>query len=92
MAKVNKLSEGSLKVLEIMKASNTGMTVAEIKENGFEGVNSSHLTALKNRGIVESQEVVREVVSVTKRKMNVYTLVELVTEVESEKVEVVEGE
>ena len=47
MAKVNKLSEGSLKVLEIMKASNTGMTVAEIKENGFEGVNSSHLTALK---------------------------------------------
>jgi len=72
--KVTKLSEGALKALEILKSSESGLTIAEIKEKGFEDVNSSHLTALKNRGIVDTMEVEREVVTVVKRKVNVYTL------------------
>jgi len=75
--KVAKLSDGSIKAFEMLKA-NGDMTVAEMKEKGLEGVNSSHLTALKNRGIVSATEVEREIVTVVKRKVSVYSL--LVTE------------
>ena len=69
-----KLSDGALKAYEMLKENENGLTIAEMKDLGFTNVNSSHLTALKNRGIVDSVQVEREVVTVVKRKVNVYTL------------------
>ena len=69
-----KLSDGALRAYEMLKENKDGLTIAEMKELGFTNVNSSHLTALKNRGIVDAVQVEREVVTVVKRKVNVYTL------------------
>ena len=69
-----KLSDGALKAYEMLKENKDGLTIADMKNLGFTDVNSSHLTALKNRGIVDSVQVEREVVTVVKRKVNVYTL------------------
>jgi len=61
--------------------------LAEIKEKGFEKANSSHLTALKNRGLVSSEEIEKEVITVAKRKVNVYTFVETDVAEETESAE-----
>jgi len=47
-------------------------------------LNSSHLTALRNRDLVSANEVEKEVVTVVKRKVNAYsaTAVEVADEVE----------
>ena len=76
----------SAKAVEILKdlRENGASTVAEIKERGIEGVNSSHLTALKNRGLVTSVNVEKEVVTVTKRKVLEYSIVDSDTETETD--------
>lgn len=74
MAKQKALSEGALKALEILK-NEGAMTLAEMKEKGFEKVNSSHLTALKNRGLVSTESVEKEVTTIAKRTVNVYSAV-----------------
>ena len=76
MAKVNQLSEGAKKVYEILKANGGSLTIAEIKEKGFTGANSSHLVALRTRGYLESEIVEREVPAIVKKKVNLYTLTE----------------
>jgi len=84
--KVKELSEGAKRALEMLK-ENGSMTLAEIKEKGFEKANSSHLTALKNRGLVSSEEIEKEVITVAKRKVNVYTFVETDVAEETESAE-----
>ena len=75
MAKVNKVSEGALKALEALKAVGTA-TAKDLKDAGLEGLNSAHLTALVNKGLVESTDTVVEVVTVVKRKVKAYTVTE----------------
>ena len=75
MAKTkNELSEGAKRALEVLQENEGSMTLAEIKES-FPEVNSSHLTALRNRGLVEGTKTEKEVVSVTTRKVLVYSVV-----------------
>jgi hypothetical protein len=69
--KLPKLSDGSLKALEMIKKGVS--TAQEMKDKGFE-VNSSHLTALVNRGLVVANTVEKEMQVVVKRKVNEYTL------------------
>lgn len=69
--KLPKLSDGSLKALEMIKKGVS--TAQEMKDKGFE-VNSSHLTALVNRGLVVANTVEKEMQVVVKRKVNEYAL------------------
>jgi hypothetical protein len=69
--KLPKLSDGSLKALEMIKKG-VG-TAQEMKDKGLE-VNSSHLTALVNRGLVVANPVEKEIQVVVKRKVNEYSL------------------
>ena len=71
MAKVNPLSEGALKALEILQAADAPMTLAEMNEGLETPIASAHLTALKRRGLVESDKVEIEVVST--REVNAYS-------------------
>jgi NOL1/NOP2/fmu family ribosome biogenesis protein len=72
MAKENKLSVGMETALKMLKESENGLTIAEMKELGFKNANSSHLTALKRKGLVDSVEVEIEVQTVVKRKVQKY--------------------
>ena len=65
------LSPKSLEVLEILKGSNEAVTMSDLN---LEGLNSAHLTALVNRGLVTADKVIVEVPTVVKRKVNAYTL------------------
>lgn len=76
MAKERALSEGAKEVLELLKNSDKALTLADIKET-IPTANSSHLTALANRGLVSADKVEKEVATVTKRKVNIYTAVEV---------------
>lgn len=78
------LSDGAKQVLEILKNSETPLTLAEIKET-MPSANSSHLTALRNRDLVGAESIEKEVVSVAKRTVNVYSAIEV--EVEAEETE-----
>lgn len=71
MANQKVLSVKSLEVLEILKSGKAGVTMSEL---GLDGLNSAHLTALVNRGLVSAEKVVVEVPTVVKRKVNAYTL------------------
>ena len=74
LAKVRELSEKAKEVLAVLKASEKALTLAELKEK-VENLNSSHLTALRNRNLVSATEVEKEVVTVVKRKVNSYSVV-----------------
>ena len=76
MAKLAKLSEGALKTLEAIKTAGKSVTAHELKELGLEGLNSAHLKALENRGLVTAVEVEKEIVTVVKRKVKEYTITE----------------
>ena len=69
------LSDGAKKALQLLK-DNGGLTVADMKELGFTNANSSHLTALKRRGLVDSHEVEIEVITKQKRKVQKYFITE----------------
>ena len=71
MANLKPLSEKSLLALQALKGANEPTVMAEL---GVEGLNSANLTALVNRGLVEAVQVVVEVPTVVKRKVNAYTL------------------
>lgn len=76
------LSAESERALKMLKEKGE-LTIADMKELGFDNVNSSHLTALKNRGLVQSEQVEKLVVSTVKRKVQLYKAVE-VAETETE--------
>ena len=65
------LSDGANKALALLKEFGS-LTIAEMKTKGLENANSSHLTALKKRGLVDSVEVEVEVQVVQKRKVQKY--------------------
>ena len=75
MSKKTELSVNSKKAYEMVKESENGLTIAEMKEMGFSEANSSHLTALKRRGLVDSVEIEIEVPTVIKRKVQKYFVV-----------------
>lgn len=61
-------------VLVALKAKPEGEIVANLRLE-IEGVNSAHLTALKNRGLVVAEEVEIEVPTITKRTVLRYKAV-----------------
>lgn len=69
------LSEGANKALALLKENKEGLTVADMKKLGFTNANSSHLVALKRRGLVDSVETEIEVQVVQKRKVQKYFIV-----------------
>jgi len=71
MANTKPLSEKSLLALEALKGADKPVVMSELS---IEGLNSANLTALVNRGLVEAVQVVVEVPSIVKRKVNAYTL------------------
>lgn len=75
MSKQAKLSDGAVRALAVLKEKGSA-TLAEIKEE-FPEVNSSHLTALRNRSLVKTEQIEIEVPTVTKRKVNLYSAVEV---------------
>ena len=72
--KVTELSPKAKEILAHLK-ENGKSTIAEMKEHGLDGVNSSHLTALRNRGLVTSEQVEKEIVTVSKRKVLEYSVI-----------------
>lgn len=67
------LSSMSLKALEILQGGE--YTANEMKEDGgLESLNSAHLTALVNRGLITSEKITVEVPTVVKRKVNRYRI------------------
>ena len=74
--KVKELSDGAKEVLAVLNDSESPMTLAEIKET-LPSANSSHLTALKNRGMVTSEPTEKLVTTVAKRTVNIYSAVEI---------------
>ena len=75
MSKKPELSVNSKRAYEMLK-DNGPLTVAQMKELGFTEVNSANLVSLKRRGLVDSVEVVVEVPTVVKRKVQLYTVKE----------------
>ena len=74
MANQKVLSQKSVEALQILKEGT--FTMNDMVSRGIEGLNSAHLTALVNRGLVETTQVVVEVPTITKRKVNAYSLTE----------------
>jgi len=73
MATEKKLSDGMIKALDLLaRSSENGLTIADMKELGFKEANSSQLTALKKKGLVDSVEVEIEVPAIIKRKVQRY--------------------
>jgi hypothetical protein len=73
MANQKVLSPKSLEVLQSLKGIDKAITMADL---GIENLNSAHLTALVNRGLVVAEKVIVEVPTVVKRKVNAYSLTE----------------
>jgi hypothetical protein len=72
MAKVNALSDGALVALAALEAAPKGSTLQELNAVATAPIASAHLTALARRGLVTSEKVEKEVVSV--RTVNAYTI------------------
>ncbi len=75
MAKKDLLSLGAIRALEMLKVEKSA-TAKDLKDLGFEKVNSSHLKALENRGLITSKDVEIEVITKQKRKVKEYTITE----------------
>jgi hypothetical protein len=73
MANTKVLSPKSLEVLQILKGANNPMVMSDMQ---IENLNSANLTALVNRGLITAEQVVVEVPTIVKRKVNAYTLTE----------------
>ena len=65
------LSDGAKKALALLKEKGA-LTIADMKALGFTNANSSHLAALKKRGLVDSVETEIEVQVIQKRKVQKY--------------------
>lgn len=74
MAKqVAPLSPEAQAIYDLMVKEQRALTLAEVVELGVPA-NSAHFTALRNRGMINAEKIEKEVVSVSKRKVNTYTL------------------
>ena len=74
MAKVNPLSVGALVALAALAIAPEGSTLQELNDVATAPIATAHLTALARRGLVSSEKVEKEVVSV--RTVNAYTITE----------------
>ena len=75
MAKTQaKLTEGALRALEALKAQDGFVTLAELNDGLEQAVGSAHLTALKARGYVETEQVEKDQVRPT--KVNAYVAIQ----------------
>ncbi len=63
--KVAELSPVALEVLDVLRASETPITLAEIKVI-VPNANSAHLTALRTRNLVSAEEVEKTVMATKK--------------------------
>jgi membrane carboxypeptidase/penicillin-binding protein PbpC len=68
------LSPAAQAALAALVANPDGFTLAELKD-ALPDVNSAHLTALVNRGLVSAEKVEKEVTRVVKTKVNRYKAV-----------------
>ena len=73
MANQKVLSPKSLEVLQALKGIEGAVTMNDLN---IENLNSAHLTALVNRGLVVAEKVTVEVPTIAKRKVNAYILTE----------------
>ena len=73
--KVAVLSEGAIAVFNAMKEAGRPLTMQELKDAGV-NANPAHFTALKNRGLISAEKVEKEVITVAKREVNEYALIE----------------
>jgi hypothetical protein len=71
MANTKPLSPKSIEVLEILKSTDKATIMSDLN---VEGLNSANMTALVNRGLVVAEQVVVEVPTIVKRKVNAYTI------------------
>ncbi len=71
MANSKVLSPKSVEVLEVLKSATEPTIMSEMN---IEGLNSANLTALVNRGLVSAEQVIVEVPTIVKRKVNAYTI------------------
>lgn len=77
MAKtVAPLSPVAQSILDLMRAENRPLTLAEVRDLGIADANSSHFIALRNRGFITSEKVAREEMKLVKSEVNVYTLID----------------
>lgn len=67
------LSPKAQEILDFLKGQTEPITLADIKAN-VEGANSAHLTALRTRGLIATDEVEKEVVRVVKTKVLTYAV------------------
>lgn len=73
MDKIRKVSAGSFEALKALKEVESA-TAKDLKDAGLEDLNAAHLTALVNRGFVDSIDVVMEVPTIVKRKVKLYSV------------------
>ena len=75
MAKALKpLSPVAQSVYDLMVAQARPLTLAEVQALGITKANSAHFVALRNRGLITSEKIDKEVVTVTVRPVNVYSV------------------
>ena len=75
MAKALKpLSPVAQSIYELMKAEGRPLTLAEVQALGIAEANSAHFVALRNRGLITSDKIEKEVVTVAVRPINVYSV------------------
>lgn len=70
------LSEVAQAIYDLMVKEGRPLTLAEVRELGIANANSSHFTALRNRGLITADDVEKEVVEVKTRTVKIYSLVD----------------
>jgi DNA-binding transcriptional ArsR family regulator len=70
--KTPELSVTAKAILDLISKSRNPLSLDEIKK-AIPDANSSHLTALRNRGLVSAEKVEKEVTVTATREVNVYS-------------------
>ncbi len=75
MAKALKpLSPVAQSIYDLMVAQGRPLTLADVQELGLTQANSAHFVALRNRGLITSEKIDKEVVTVAVRPVNIYSV------------------
>lgn len=73
-AKIKELSLTAIEALKAIIEVDKPITAIELKNAGLENLNSAHLKALENRGLITAEPVFITVMQPVKRKVNQYTI------------------
>lgn len=68
------LTEVAQAIYDLMVAEGRPLTLVEVRELGIENANSAHFTALRNRNLIVADDIEKEVVTVAKRTVKLYSL------------------